>query len=216
MKILLVDDHQIFRASLIRLLRSIYKGLNSYEEAKDGKEALEKLGKSKFDLVILDVSMPVMDGYEASRILRQDYPSLPIIILTQFDDYYLISHFVRIGINSFLTKDANITELKCAIDSALKNEKFLSDKIERILRVRVSFEDSHQVELAPQEKVLIQLLQQGKTSKDIAQHMGLTIKTVRTYRERLLDKTKTKNVAELISFGFRTGHLFYSNNLEEQ
>lgn len=207
MKLLIVDDHQIFRASFIRLLKIIFHGNNRYEEAGNGFEAIKKMKASRFDVVIMDVSMPEMNGYEACKIIRHNYPDTPVIMLTQFDDGKLIKHFVNSGVFSFLTKDASIDELKTAISYAVKREKYFSEKVMSIINGPNGYDNQFMVELAPQEKVLIHLLEQGKTSKEIATEMGLTLKTVRTYRERLLEKTSTNNVAELISFGFRTGVL---------
>jgi len=133
MEILIVDDHQIFRASLIRFLKSIIKASHNYYEAGNGQEALEKLQASSFDLVFLDVSMPIMDGYETCTAIRQGYPELPIIILTQYDDHHLICHFVQAGIKSFLTKDASETELISAIDCALRGETFFLPDVKKII-----------------------------------------------------------------------------------
>jgi DNA-binding NarL/FixJ family response regulator len=206
MKILVVDDHNIFRVSLIGVLKSIYTTYD-FEEAGNGSEALEKLKSSKVDLVFLDVSMPIMNGYEVCKFIRQNYPTLPIIMLTQFYNNGFIYHFFKMGVQSFLTKEASVSELTSAIDCALRGEFFFPEQIRIIIEDGRSQETTGRFELNQQEKRLIQLLHKGITSKDIAHQMGLTIKTVHTYRERLLKKTNSANCAELISFGFRTGIL---------
>ncbi len=206
MKILIADDHQLFRVAFIRLLKNIYANCDFYEAA-NGKETLERLKVLKFDLVFLDVSMPIMDGYEACKFIRQDHPALSIIMLTQFDDHHLIQHFFKMGVHSFLTKDACISDLTSAIDYALRGDFFFPEQIKLIIKNLKGKEDQCRLELAPQEKKLIRLLHKGIAIKEVAQQMGLTEKSARTYRERLMKKTKTNNVAQLISFGFKKGIL---------
>lgn len=206
MKILIVDDHKIFRVSLIRFLKDTYARYD-FVEAVNGSDALARLRGSKFDLVFLDVSMPVLDGYEACKFIRKNYPNLPIIMLTQFHNDGLIHHFLKMGVHSFLTKGADEAELTSAINCVLKGEFFFPEEIRTIIANRGNREETDDFNLSPQEKKLIQFLQKGITSKEIAHQMGLTTKTVNTYRERLLKKTNAANCAELISFGFRVGIL---------
>ncbi|MBI1768665.1 MAG: response regulator transcription factor [Bacteroidetes bacterium] len=210
MDILVVDDQQIFRKAFVRLLKeAVDQGINC-DEAQNGYEAIEKMQKIKFDLVFLDVSMPRMDGLEACRHIRTEHPKVPIIILTQFDNETLIFHFFNIGVHSFLSKDANIDELTAAIDSARREEKYFPPWIDLIIqkkRHELSNNSWQKIELSCQEKRLLQLLQEGHTSKEIALEMNLAVNTIHTYRDRLLEKTRTRNVAQLISFGFRIGLL---------
>jgi len=208
MKILIVDDHQIFRKAFIRLLK-VAVDYNIYcDEAQNGQEAIDKLHEGKFDLVFLDVNMPRMDGVEACKRIRNEHAKVAIIILTQFDNESLIFHFFNMGVQSFLSKGASIDELKAATDSVLTGKKYFSPEINLIIQKGESNTDCmKRVEMTSQEKQLLKLLQEGFTSKEIALRMILTEKTVRTYKERLMEKTSTRNVAELITFGFRNGIL---------
>jgi DNA-binding NarL/FixJ family response regulator len=123
MNILIVDDHRLFRIAIIGLLKT--SSIHDCDEAPNGQEALEKLRKKSFDLVLLDVSMPVMDGFETCKHIVHEYSNLPVIILTQFDSESLIRHFLDLGVHSFLSKGASADELISAIESAKTGKKNL-------------------------------------------------------------------------------------------
>ena len=173
-------------------------------EAQEGEEVLELLQNVKPDIIFLDVSMNGMNGIETCKHLLEKYPEIPVVMLTQHCEKGLIINLFRMGVSSFLTKDVDISEVKLAIEYILRGEKYFPKKIEEIID---SSEESNlaKIEFGFQEKMLLRLLSSGKTSKEIANKMNLAIKTITTYRERLLAKTKTKNVAELISYCFRNG-----------
>jgi DNA-binding NarL/FixJ family response regulator len=210
MNILVVDDHQIFRKAFIRLLKiSVDQGIVC-DEAQNGQDAIDQIQNKHFDLVFLDVSMPQMDGVEACRRIREGHPNVAVIMLTQFDNESLIFHFFNIGVQSFLSKDTSVEELKLAIKGVLIGKKYFPPVINKIIQKKVCESNTlsiQKIELTFQEKQLLLFLQAGLTSKEAAERMNLTDKTVRTYKERLMEKTNTRNVAELITFGFRNGIL---------
>jgi len=209
MTILFVDDQLIFRKSFTHLLKSIIDPAPNCIEAENGNVAIQKLQSTAVDLVFLDINMPDMNGIETCKVLCTTYPTLPIIVLTSHDNSSLILQLHQMGIRSFLTKTVELEELKKAVDLVMKGEKYFPKEIESILNNAIEEEkiNSQKVHLTPQEKSLLKLLVQGKTSKEIAAEMNITLKSVSTYRERLLQKTQTANVAQLVSFGFRTGIL---------
>lgn len=129
-----------------------------------------------------------------------------MIVLSQLEDPQLISYLWTLGIKSFLTKDTPPEEMKQAIQLVILNERYLPAKFRETINVTAS-EKTKTNKLSHQELRLLELLQRGYTSKEVAKEMSLTVKTIETYRERILEKTKTKNVAELISYAFRTGWL---------
>jgi DNA-binding NarL/FixJ family response regulator len=208
MRLLIADDHQIFRKAFINLLKTTLGPNLEYVEASNGKEALKELESSKVDIVILDVSMPEMNGIEAYKYIKEIYPNVPVIVLTQYDDGVLIYHFFKMGVQSFFTENAGLDEIHAAIDCAVKGERYFPKEIQILIeKVAKGNKLPQKVELTAQEKRLFDLLCQGYTSKEIALKMNLTVNTVDTYRERLLEKTVTSNVAQLISFGFKIGVL---------
>jgi two-component system invasion response regulator UvrY len=202
MTFLVVDDQQVFRKAFVLLLKAIISPAITCVEAGNGREALAELKTSHFDLVFLDVCMPEMDGIEACKIIKTDYPKLQVIILTAFANSSLMCHFYESGVSSFLTKNAEVDEIIAAVDNAIIGEKYFPRT------QQVDKDQFQKVDLSPQERHLLYLLHRGQTSKEISIAMKVTTKTVNTYRERLLEKTNTSNVAELVSFGFETGILF--------
>ena len=206
MKVLLVDDHELLRKSLARLLATLIEPPVVFEEAENGEKALEKLRDNSFDLMFLDIRMPRMNGTAVCRHLCKSDIKTSIIVLTQLDDARLISQLLLLGVKSFLTKDCSIAEIELAIKSVRNGLVYLPENLctstEALAKKN---QEIYLHDLSIQELRLIKFLQQGLTSKDIAGEMNLTVKTIDTYRERILHKTKTSNVAELISFAFKTG-----------
>ncbi len=206
MKILLTDDHELFRKSLAMLLATLIEPPVVFEEAATGEKALEKLQDNSFDLMFLDISMPGMNGTTVCRHLYKSNIKTSVIVLTQLDDAHLISQLLLLGVKSFLTKDSSIPEIEHAIRSVRDGLVYLPQKLnESVEALKKGYQENVRLDVSVQELRLIKFLQQGFTSKGIAKEMNLTVKTIDTYRERLLYKTKTSNVAELISFAFKTG-----------
>ena len=171
-----------------------------FYEAKNGMEAIHLIKKMKFDLVFLDVSMPVMNGYETCKeILAMPSPP-PLIMLTQHSEYVVVEHFRRFGL-SFITKNASVEDIVKAVSITLSGKQFIEGALDQGHERKLTM-----FNLTDQEKTLIGKLGSGLSSKEIAEQMALKAKTVTTYRERLLKKMKVKNVAEMISLIFRTGN----------
>ncbi len=209
MSLLIVDDQQLPRKAFVRMLEQIILPKPVCMQCGNGKEALMELQKSVFDIVFLDVSMPVMDGYDACKIIRTEYPQTAVIMLTQFDKESLFIHFFNLGVHSILTKDIDPSEVLTAIEKIRNGEKYFPLKIQEVIQKQSTQRNggSQSIDLTVQEKRIIQLLKDGQTSKEIAQVLNLTLNTVNTYRDRILEKTKSKNVAELVALGFQIGIL---------
>ena len=175
------------------------------EEAASGEEALEKLSDNSFDLLFLDISMLGMNGITVCEHLYSSVITTPVIVLTQHDDPHLISYLLSLGVKSFLTKNTATKEIINAIQSVGNNQIYIPEHFRKTVDAIGNENEKSRLDLSHQEIKLMEFLQQGLTSKDIALKMNLTTKTIDTYRERILEKTKTKNVAELISFAFKTG-----------
>lgn len=209
MNILIADDHPVVRKGFARLLEGAVLPKPACIQSSNGKEALMELQKSMFDIVFLDVSMPVMDGYDACKIIRSEYPLTRVIMLTQLDKENLFFHFYNLGVHSILTKDIDLDEVLTAVEKVRRGEKYFPLRIEELIQKEIAkqHDEVRSIDLTAQEKRLIQLLKEGLTSKEIAWEMNLTENTINTYRERILEKTKTSNVAQLIALGFQIGIL---------
>lgn len=204
MHILIADDHQLFRKSLCKLLLSF----DEVEEAANGKEALAVLSTQRIDLIFLDVRMPEMDGFDACKQIFKEHPYAKVIILTMYDSKPIILHFIQLGVKSFLTKNVDPKEVQIAIREVMKGGCYFPDEILHIIKNSLSHLNTiSNLQLSEKEKNILTFLERGLTSKELAQQMQLSTKTISSYRERLLFKTQTKNVAELISWGYKNGIL---------
>ena len=213
--ILIADDHRLFRKGLIAALKQARPEW-LFTEAENGQEAFDYVRhENSTALVLLDVSMPVMNGLEACFNIKQVNPDLPIIMLTQFDERSLILHFLQIGVNGYLLKNSDPEKVIEAIEMVMQTGKYITEQIIEALEASVGTAPRNKVRLnlSSRDKEIIHLLGRGKSTKEIAGHMHLTETSIESYRKDLLHKTRTHNVAELISFAHRTGVLStYSEN----
>jgi DNA-binding NarL/FixJ family response regulator len=170
MRILVVDDQQLPRRTFVRMLEMIILPKPACVQCSNGKEALTELRNSSFDIVFLDVSMPVMDGYDACKIIRSEYPLTRIIVLTQHDKESLFLHFFNLDVHSILTKDIDLEEVLTAVEKVGGGEKYFPQKIREIIQKEMGKQENEvgNIDLTPREKRLIRLLQEGLSSKEIA------------------------------------------------
>ena len=204
----MVDDHLLFRKGLAAAINDIRPHW-TFTEASNGGEALDHINTSLFDIALVDVQMPVMGGMEFTRRVKVFYPELPVIVLTQFDEQSLILHFLQMGVNGFLCKNSEPDELVDAIEIILERGRYVNETMIKAMEVAVGTAAASRVklDLSPRDREIISLLRQGKNSKQIASLLHLSETSIESYRKDLLHKTKTRNVAELVSLAHRTGIL---------
>jgi DNA-binding NarL/FixJ family response regulator len=204
LRILLTDDHPLYRKALGELLRAMLTPAPVLSEASHGREALELLNCHHYDLLFLDISMRVMDGHAVLKELKGKGFQIPTIVMTQHNELLLAQHLVNTYGVSFVTKDSEEEIVLAAFEATLAGRSYVSlpgDITPKPVSTNIlrSMSD-HEIKL-------LELLGEGLSSKEISGRLGITVKTVYTYRERLLEKTNTKNMSELISLSFRTGLL---------
>lgn len=205
MSILLAEDHAFVRQALVRILREVCS-VKDVVQVGSGREVKEVLESRTFDILILDVRLPEGDGYDVCEYVVRNRIETKIIILTQYSSPEMILHFMRLGVFSFLVKSLNVEEIDWALQVVNRGDTYFPTVVIDQIKTRFNeLSESSPLLLKEQEKVLVKMLASGLTSKEIASRMRLTVKTVSTYRERLLIKTKAKNVAELISFAYHNG-----------
>jgi two-component system response regulator DegU len=206
LSILLVDDHLLFRKGIVTIMNDIRPHW-TFVEAGNGVQALELANSARFDVALTDVQMPVMGGIEFTRRAKTTHPEMPVIILTQFDEPSLIMHFIQVGVNGFLSKNSEPVEIVDAIETVVVEGRYKNDIMIRAMEVSVGItvSDRVQLDLSPRDKDIIRLLRQGKNSKQIASLLYLSETSIESYRSDLLRKTRTRNVAELVSLAHRTG-----------
>ncbi len=201
-QILIVDDNQLLRVALCMLLKKELGASWFIQAASTGKEALEIITKKKeIKVVLLDIQMPGMNGLEVLETLRGRNFKGGIIMLSQFDSPSFVNHAIRQGANGFLIKDCSPQELFAAIKTVARGS-FYDNALAQEWRKHAPQLESElkDLKLSPREQELFEHLKQGESSKQIAKFLKLSLLTVESYRKKLLKRTKTKNVAQLISF----------------
>ena len=214
--IIIVDDHKLFRQSLSILLKQYIDGIK-INEASSGAELISKLEQDKYrpDIILLDVEMPKMSGVETVRKLlsKKKYKKIKIIILTMHDDKSLIMDLMNEGVYGYVLKDADVTEIKEAINQVQQGRYYVSKQIfEAIRRHSLPTKgESNNVTtkvngmLTEREKQILMLVCQEYTNKEMADALNLSVRTIDGHRSRLLKKVGAKNTAGLVKFALRNG-----------
>lgn len=206
-RVLLADDHAILRAGLAMLVRA-QPDLEVVAEAADGIEALEKIRRTKPDVVILDLTMPRMSGFDALREIVRDHPDTKVLVLTMHDDPAYGRSLLAAGALGYVTKRAADRELLTAIRAVREGRQFVDvtqaeDMLPRsAARVPLSREL-----LSQRERQVLVLLARGHTHQEVADRLALSIKTVETYLSRLTSKLGLHRRAELVRYALETGIL---------
>ncbi len=211
-RILLVDDHAILRAGLRALLRA-EADIEVVDEASDGKEAVAKTEKLSPDIVLMDISMPVMNGLEATRRIHQSCPQVRVLVLTIHDNEEYLFQVLEAGGSGYLVKKSADTELISAIRAVHRGEAFLSPMaakmvIGRYLHVVGRGEGKQNYdELTSREKDVLKLIADGYTNQEIADHLIISVKTVETHRTHILKKLELHTRADLVKYARSHGLL---------
>ncbi len=208
-KIILADDHAILRTGLKSLINKEPK-FKVVGEAGDGEALLNQLKLIKADLIVIDLSMPRMDGLVAIKEIRQKFPKIKILVLTMQKDHEHFKHAMMYGANGFLLKDDAYEQLVLAIKMILKGKKFISPSVatletERFIR-SLDETDAPSLEiLSKREKEILKLVAQGLPNKSIASKLKISIRTVETHRANLSNKLGIKNTAGLVKYALSKG-----------
>jgi DNA-binding NarL/FixJ family response regulator len=206
LRILLADDHPVFRKGL----KAVINGLGIPHEVLedgDGRMAFEIASTQVVDLFLLDIKMPELDGYELSKLLLKKDPKTKIIVMTMYDDNALIVNLFRLGVRGFLVKNTDPEEIILAIQQVLAGDLFYNDTFKEVIQRERNRQTLPPFEFTPREMELVALLSNGKTSKEIAATLGLTLKTIETYRSRIIEKAGVRNIAELLNYFHKNGLL---------
>ncbi len=209
-RILLADDHNILRDGM-RLLLERQPGFAVVGEAGDGREIVEMAREHHPDVIVMDIAMPNMNGIEATRRIVEKNPETGIVILSMHYDESYVLRSLKAGARAYLLKDALKAELIAAIRAVSEGRSFFSPKVSRILQEdyvealgRKNADDSYEL-LTDREREILQLVAEGKTNKEIATILNVSLYTVDTHRTHILQKLNLHSVPELILYAVRKG-----------
>ena len=201
---LLADDHKIVRHGLKKILEDEFSEVTIGEASRD-TEVLEQLEKSKWDLVILDISMPGKSGLEVLKDIKATHPQMPVLILSMYPEEQFALRVMKSGASGYIRKDSAPEELVDAVKEILEGKKYISPTVMNILSDNVNKDGKVELSevLSDREYEIFMLIAQGKTVSEIAEILSLSVKTVSTHRTHILEKTKLKNNAEIVMYAVR-------------
>ncbi|OIR16307.1 response regulator UvrY [mine drainage metagenome] len=203
-RVLIVDDHTIFRSGLKRLF-SDENDISVVDEASNSTDALDKIRKHELDLVLMDVSMAGRSGLEALESLRIEFPQLPVLILSMYSEEQYAVVAMKAGANGYLSKDAEPAELIGAIRKIAAGGRYLTNRGTELMLMQFSGKDdrpTHQ-KLSTREFEIMRMIANGISLTEIGERLNISVKTVSTYRTRILEKIGVKSNAELAKFALR-------------
>jgi DNA-binding NarL/FixJ family response regulator len=209
LRILVADDHELVRRGIRGLLRA-RRGWIVVGEAMNGREAVEKANKLKPDVVILDISMPDLDGLQATRQIREEVPTTKVIVLTMHDSDQMVRRVLHAGALGYVLKSDFATQLVKAVKQVSAGKQFLTPRISDMV-LKGFLKTGNQVDKmghsqagpTPREIEVIRLLAEGKANKEIAVELGITIRTVETHRAKIMLKLGLHSLTELIHYAIR-------------
>ena len=210
LNILVVDDHTLFRKGMMMLLQS-FDEVGTVDDAENGKEALTMLSENEFDLVLLDLEMPILDGRETAKKIVAKFPEVSIVMISMHDSLQLISDLIEIGVHSYLLKNADPEEVRKALTSVLNNEFYYNQLVSRALHKSVQKNSldkpggTRPGDVSPREVEVLELICQELTMKEIGEKLFLSEQTVHTHRKNLMKKTHARNAVGLVKFALQNG-----------
>jgi two-component system, NarL family, nitrate/nitrite response regulator NarL len=208
-KVMLVDDHPMVLEGIKSFLSS-RENIEVIGEAMDGEEAISKVKILAPDIILMDISMPSLNGIETTRIIRNIDPSIKIIMLTMHDDEEYVVQFVKSGARGYVLKKTSPTELIQAIEAVNRGEVYFSPSISQIVLRRLTGEEEEDdryegVELSPKETQVLRMIAEGSTSKKIAEEFRASERTIEKHRESITKKLNLHSVAELTKYALEHG-----------
>lgn len=207
MRILIVDDHAIVRRGLRQLLADEYRGVE-FGEAANADEALEQARRAEWDVIVLDISMPGRSGLDVLKDFKKEKPEVPVLVLSMHPEDQLATRVLKAGASGYMTKEAATEELVIAVEKVVSGGRYVSSALAELLARDLETggpdTDPHE-RLSDREFEVMLMLARGQSVSEIAAELSLSVKTVSTYRSRVLDKIHIRSNAELARYATRHG-----------
>lgn len=204
-RILVADDHQVVRTGLRALLES-KSGWQVCAEAANGREAVEKARELQPDVAVLDIGMPLLNGVEATRQIHKLSPNTEVLILTMHDSELLVQEVLDAGARGYILKDDADRTLIAAVDALRRHKPYLSSRVSEAARSvggGAEGDRSSRSRLTPRQREILQLLAEGKSNKEVAGVLGISVKTAETHRANIMLKLNFHSITELVRYAVR-------------
>lgn len=215
-RVILADDHKLIRDGVKALLND--EELVIAGEAATGNELVELLSYTEADVILLDISMPEMDGFECLRHLKLHYPEVKVLVLSMLENERYVHQMMEMGALGYISKNTGKEELRMAIKLVAKGTPYISSLLTMDLLRKANnpgfvplynegrvFQERSQKELSKRELEVLHLISEGYTNADIAEQLFTSKRTIETHRQNLLEKTKTRNTAALVKYAMQNG-----------
>lgn len=205
-RVLIADDHAIVRQGLKQILRDVPEVLVA-GEASSGDQTLERLRSGEWDLVVMDISMPGRNGLEILKLLKHENPKLPVLILSMHSEDQFAVRMLKAGAAGYLTKESAPDELVKAIRKIISGGRYVSPTLAEKLAFNMhpeSEKQAHEI-LSDREFQVMRMIARGQSVKEIGEELTLSVKTISTYRARVLEKLHLRTNAELIHYALQNG-----------
>jgi two-component system, NarL family, response regulator NreC len=210
--VILADDHEFLRDGLKAMFKKL-KGVKLLSEASNGRELLEAVEKLKPEIVITDIRMPVIDGIQATAIIKEKFPAIRVIAFSNYDEENLIADMINAGADGYLLKNASKKELTEAINNVLAGKAYYCDSTSRKI---LNYFNEHkpgisrkekEIHFTKREKEVLKLVCKGMTNKEIGKALNISVRTVETHRQSIQDKTGMRSAVSIALFASRLGYL---------
>ncbi len=206
-RVLIADDHSILLAGLSRLVEDMCEVVGMVE---DGRALVEAAARLKPDLILLDISMPLLNGLDAAREIKKSSPDIKLLFLTMHASPTYATEALKAGGSGYLLKQSVASELLQAIDAVLKGQTYLTPAITRPVLETALKPDQHELkravsDLTPRQREVLQLIGEGKSTKEVATLLNVSVKTVEFHKARLMEQLDAHSTAELIKFAIKEG-----------
>src|SRR5687767_5808790 len=212
--VMLVDDHQIIRDGIKAFLKDD-DNINVIGEADNGKQLLQLVEENQPDLVLMDINMPEMDGYEATKLLQKNFPDIKILILSMLDHEKYVSKMLNAGASGYILKNSGKDELLCGIRQVSKGYKYICTDLSLIFLNKLHRDFSQEIigdgavkkvaDLSQREIEVLKLIAEGLTNAEIADKLFTSKRTIESHRQNIIEKTQVKNTAALFKYALNNG-----------
>lgn len=204
-KLLIADDHTILRDGIVSLLQG-EAAFTVAGTAANGFEVMDLISKNDYDVCLLDINMPGLDGIETAKLIKEKKPGIKIIMLTTYNDREIISELIHVGVSGYLLKNSDKQELVEAVHKVMKGRHYFSEEVENIILQGLTEKKSGEaITLTERELEVMRLLAREYTNDKIATELHISYRTVETHRKNIMQKTKAHNLAGLLKYAYGKG-----------